>query len=350
MLAANESGAPPPRRAPRHALVTGASGFIGSHLVRILLEEGVRVRALVQDGVPLHNLEGLDIERIPGDLRDPGSLERAVAGCDTIFHLGAIFAFWLPDASEMYRVNVEGTVRLLSIARAAGVELVIHTSSIAALGTRAGGAPADETTMFNNWDTADHYILSKYIGEVEALRFNQLGLPVIAVNPAFPFGDGDIAPTPTGLLVQRYVSGQNPFIFRGGFNVVSVRDVARGHWLAARRGRPGERYILGGHNLTYRTFGDAVCAEARVPLPRWEVPVAPFAAMGKVLEWVSDHVTHKPPLMVDKSLRYSTERFLYFDIGKATSELGYAPRPYQDAIAESVAWFKTGRDRRLAES
>lgn len=347
MPAGNQNEA---RARPEIALVTGASGFIGSHVVRRLLDEGVRVRALVQDGALLHNLRGLDVEQIPGDLRDEASIARAVAGVDTVFHLGAIFAYWLPDAADMYRVNVEGTVRLLSAARAAGVRLVVHTSSIAAIGTLPGEEQSDETTMFNNWDTADHYILSKYIGETEALRWNALGLPVVVVNPAFPFGENDIAPTPTGLLVQRYISGQNPFVFRGGFHVADVRDVARGHWLAALHGRPGERYILGGHDVTYRKFGDDVCTLAGVALPKWEVPTAPFAAVGKVLEWVSDHVTGRPPLMVDKALRYTTGRHLYCRIDKAKRELGYEPGPLHDALARSVEWFKTGRDQRLAES
>lgn len=333
---------------PRVALVTGASGFIGSNLVKILLEEGVTVRALVQKGVPLQNLDGLAVERVEGDLRDEASLERAMRGCDTLFHLAAIFAYWLPDPSVMYRVNVEGTIALLRAAQAAGVKKVVHTSSIASLGTLPGEAMADETTPFNNWDTADHYILSKYMGELEALRFNSLGLPVTVVNPAFPFGGGDIAPTPTGILIQRYIDGQNPFVFKGGFNAAHVKDVARGHWLAALHGKPAEKYILGGHNVSYREFANLVTKIAGVKPPKWEVPTAPFAAVGRVLEWVADHVTHKQPAMVDKSLRYSTERFLYFDIGKARRELGYEPSPFEDAVKEAVAWFQTGRQARLS--
>jgi dihydroflavonol-4-reductase len=330
------------------ALVTGASGFIGSHVVRLLVEEGVKVRALVQQGVPLANLDDVPVERVAGDLLDGHSLERALEGCDTLFHLAAIFAYWLPDPSLMYRVNVEGTVRLLAAAKARGIQRVVHTSSIAAIGASADPAGADEETPFNSWDTADHYVLSKYISELEALAWNARGLPVVVVNPAFPYGANDIAPTPTGVLIQRYISGQNPFVFRGGFNIVDVKDVARGHVLAAKRGRPGERYILGGHNLTYRQFADAVTEAAGVPRPRWEVPTAPFARVGRVLEWVSDNVTRRPPLMVDRSLRYSTERNLWFRIDKARRELGYEPGPWRPAIEDAVRWFKVGRDKRLA--
>jgi len=335
---------------PRVALVTGASGFIGSNLVRLLLDEGVKVRALIQKGVPLQNLDGMQIEQVPGDLLDQASLAPALQGCDTLFHLAAIFAYWLPDPSLMYRVNVEGTVSLFQAARAAGVKRVIHTSSIAAIGTKPGEEMADENTLFNNWDTADHYIMSKYMGELEALKFNGRGLDVTAVLPCFPYGKNDILPTPTGLLIQRYISGKNPFVFRGGFNVVNVKDVAQGHWLAALKGRPGERYILGGHNVTYRQFANLVSELAGVKPPRWDVPTAPFARIGKVCEWLSDHVTHKPPLMVDRSLRYSTERYLYCDIGKAQRELGYQPGPLELAIAEAVRWFKVDREQRLLGS
>jgi dihydroflavonol-4-reductase len=333
---------------PEVALVTGASGFIGSHLVRVLLEQGVKVRALVQAGAPLQNLSGLEIEQVEGDLLDLGSLEKALQGCDTVFHLAAIYAYWLPQPSLMYRVNVEGTIALLRAARAANVKRFVHTSSIAALGTLQGQELADETTAFNNWDTADHYVLSKYMSDLEALRFNLQGLPVVVVNPTFPFGSNDIAPTPTGILIQRYMTGQNPFVFRGGMNIVHVRDVAQGHFLAALKGRPGERYILGGQNITHHDFAHTVTRIAAVKPPRWEVPTAPFARMGQMLEWVSDHVTHRPPLMVDKSLRYSTGRYLYFDSGKARRELGYTPGPIEDALAEAVRWFRTDRESRLS--
>jgi dihydroflavonol-4-reductase len=338
---------------PKLALVTGASGFIGSQLVRVLLSEGVKVRALVQAGVPLQNLHGLPVEQIQGDLLDPHSLARALEGCDTLFHLAAIFAYWLRDPSLMYRVNVEGTIKLFDAALLAKVKRVVHTSSIAALGTLPGEEAADETTVFNNWDTADHYILSKYVSELEALKFNARGLPVVVVNPTFPFGTNDIVPTPTGLLIQRYMSGQNPFVFKGGFNMANVKDIARGHWLAALKGRPNERYILGGHNVTYRDFATKVCELAGVKPPRWQVPTAPFARVGRVMEWVSDNITHKPPLivgplMVEKRLRYSTERFLYCDIAKARRELGYEPGPWEEALAEAVEWFAKGRNDRLA--
>ena len=333
---------------PQTALVTGASGFIGSHVVRILVDQGVRVRALVQKGVPLQNLDGVDVEQVEGDLLDVASLERAVSGCDTLFHMAAIFAYWLPDPSLMYRVNVEGVGRMFAAARAAGVKKVIHTSSIAAVGTLPGEEIADETTMFNNWDTADDYILSKYIGEMEALKANAPDFPVVVVNPVFPFGSNDIAPTPTGMLIERYAKGQNPSYFGGGMNAANVKDIAWGHWLAALQGRPGERYILGGHNVTYKEFGDLVCATAGQKPPKWLVPLKPMAFMGRINEWIADHITHRPPLFADKALRYTADRCLYFDISKARRELGYEPGPLEDAVSDAVEWFLRGRDARLA--
>lgn len=337
-----------PLYTPRVALVTGASGFIGSHVVRILLDQGVKVRALVQQGVPLQNLDGLDVEQIPGDLLDGDSLAAAVQGCDTLFHMAAIFDFWLPDPTLMYRVNVEGTVRLLRAAQAAGVERVIYTSSVASIGTLPGDEVADETVPFNNWAVADDYVLSKYIAEGEAIRFNLHGLPVISVCPCFPFGAGDIAPTPTGLLIQRYVDGENPFVFRGGFNAVNVKDVAWGHWLAAQRGRPGEKYILGGQNVTYREFADLTCKIAEVKAPKWEVNGDFFALMGRVNEWFA-RLTGIKPYVVEKGVKFIAGRHIFCDVGKARRELGYEPRPLEEGITEAVEWFKEGRDRALGE-
>jgi len=332
---------------PKVAMVTGASGFIGSHLVKILLDQGVRVRALVRRGDPLGNLHGLDIEQIEGDLLDDSSLRRCLEGCDTLFHLAAVFAYWLPDPAVMYRVNIHGTRNLLSCANEVGIDRVVYTSSIAAIGVEPGKAVSDETTIFNDWTTADHYILSKYMAELEALSFNRHGLDVVAVNPCFPFGSQDIAPTPTGLLIQRYLSGKNPVWLPGGFNGVNVKDVAMGHWLAALAGRPGERYILGGDNVTYKDFGIEVCELAGAPRPKYELKTNLISFLGKINEWIADNVTHKEPLLVDKAIRYTGGRYLWFDSSKAKRELGYSPGSLTDGLLDAVAWFSGERDRVL---
>ncbi|MBZ0252079.1 MAG: NAD-dependent epimerase/dehydratase family protein [Candidatus Methylomirabilis sp.] len=334
---------------PRFALVTGGAGFIGSHVVQTLLKEGVKVRVMVKPGEPTGNLDGLDIEQVEGDLLNPDSLRRALEGVDTLFHMAAIYAIWLPDPSLMYKVNVLGTISLFNIAKELGIEKVVYTSSVAAVGTGEGPVPSTEETIFNNWLTADHYIYSKYLSENEAIKFNLKGLPVTAVNPVLPIGWGDIAPTPTGDLVMRYVSGKNPVWFPGGMNAANVRDVARGHWLAALRGRPGERYILGGENITYKDFGFMVCRVAGVGEPKYEVKPGIIEFLGTINEWLSTNVTHKKPMFVNKGMKSIGGRYLYFDISKAKRELGYDPGPLEGAVKEAVDWFKNGRDAALAK-
>ncbi|MGB5813533.1 MAG: SDR family oxidoreductase [Polyangiales bacterium] len=336
----------PTSHQPRFALVTGAAGFIGSNLVHVLIENGVRVRALVLPGVGTQNLDGLGIEKVEGDLRDSASLAGAVAGCDTVYHLGAIFDYWIPEAVEMFRVNVEGTIALLKASRAAGVKRFVHCSSVAAIGTLPGEDAADEGTPFNNWETADDYTLSKYIAENEAMRFNDSVMEVVCGLPCLPFGRNDISPTPTGLLAQRYATGQNPSVFTGGANVVNVRDVAAGLHLCATRGRPGESYILGGHNVTYAEFARVLCAAAGSKIPRMTVNPAKLAWLGRINEWIAG-VTGIKPYFAQKGMLFLGGRFLYFDITKAKSELGYAPTPLDLTLAETARWFLDERDRVL---
>ncbi len=333
---------------PRVAMVTGASGFIGSHVVQCLLEQGVEVRALLRRGDPMNNLYGLDIEVFEGDLLDAESLRSCMQGCDTLFHLAAIYAYWLPDPAVMYRVNIHGSCQLMEMALELGVEKVVHTSSIAALGAKEGETSADESTLFNDWLTADHYVLSKYMADLEVQRFVHRGLNLCVVNPTFPFGTNDIAPTPTGVLVQRYVSGKNPVWLPGGLNVAYVRDIARGHVLAAQKGRPGERYILGGHNMTYEAFGREICRLAGVAEPKYELNPRVVSFVGRMNEWFADHVSKREPLIVNKAIQYTGNKFLYFDVNKAVTELGYHVTPSEVALKETVAWFKAGREERLA--
>jgi len=335
------------KHTPKVAMVTGGSGFIGSHVVRMLVEEGVSVRVLVRKGDPLNNLYGLAVELVEGDLLDRESIRQCMRGCDTVFHLAAVYAYWLPDPSLMYRVNIHGSRNLMEVALLEGVKKVVHTSSIAAVGTTEAESCADEATPFNDWLKADHYVMSKYIADLEVLRYASAGLDVSVVNPTFPFGENDIAPTPTGYLVQRYVSGKNPVWLPGGLNVGYVADIARGHLLAARHGRMGERYILGGHNITYREFGEKVCSMAGVAMPRFELNPNMVSFAGRINEWIADNVTHREPLLVNKAIQYMGYKYLYFDLRKAESELGYVVRPLEVALKESVEWFMEGREQRL---
>ena len=328
---------------PERALVTGGAGFIGASLVRLLLERGVSVRVMKVPGDPATNLRDVmdQIDLVDGDLLDPASLRRALEGCDTLFHLAAIYAIWLPVPRRMFDVNVQGTRNILSVARELGVSRVVHTSSIAAVGSRGDKRPADETCGFNAWDIASDYVLSKYISELEAQRFAQEGLNVTIVNPAFPFGWGDIGPTPTGAMIQLLLKGM-PVIMGGGLNAVGVTDVAMGHILAAERGRVGARYILGGENDTYAGFAKRVAQVAGIRGPRMTLPGKLFLAGGRIGDLLADHVTHSKPLVAHKTVAYTVDRNLWFDISRAKAELGYDPAPLDQHIEQAVRWFREG--------
>lgn len=322
--------------------VTGGSGFIGSHVVRRLLELGKDVTVLVLPGDPAPLLDGLPVRRVEGDLAEEGTLAVAMQGCDLVFHLAAIYALWLPRPALMYEVNVGGTRRMLAAAAKAGVKRLVHTSSIAAVGYLAGRGVADETTRFDEWDVADDYVLSKYISELEALRPDHLAaLDVVAVNPAFPFGPGDIAPTPTGRMVDTALKGLMPVYVDGGLNAVDVRDVAEGHLLAAERGRPGERYILGAHNLTFEEIGHLIARVADRKPPRFRAPTGMMTRLAGVTELVSERITRRPPMMTPQSVAYMAGRYLWFSVDKARAELGYAPRPAEQAMRAAVQWFRS---------
>ena len=240
----------------------------------------------------------------------------------------------------MFEVNVEGTRNLMSAARNAGVRRVVHTSSIAAVGVLPGTKVSDETTAFNDWKSPDPYVLSKYISELEALAANRDGLEVVAVNPAFPFGENDLAPTPTGRLIVNAMTGKMPFVVNGGFNAVYVGDVAEGHLLAAVHGRPGERYLLSGHNVSYADFGAKLAALLGRKQPKVKIPTKAAKTLGWMAEKFADHVTHKQPLATYRSISYTVGRHLYFSSHKAESELGYKVSPLDVAVKKSVSWFR----------
>ncbi len=327
---------------PPVAAVTGGTGFIGSQVVRLLHNAGVEVRVLTIPGDPATLLADLPIARIGGDIASGAGLEQLMRGADAVFHLAAIYALWLPNRSRMFEVNVGGTRNIMAAARRAGIKRVVHTSSIAAVGYRNGKAVSDETDSFNDWELADDYVLSKYISEVEALAANGDGLDVVVVNPAFPLGHGDIGPTPTGRIVRETLRGRLPFAVKGGLNVVDVRDVAAGHVLAWRHGRAGQRYILGGDNVSNRELSSMICKLGGRSEPRFVMPTTPLRFAGQLSESVAQRVTHRAPMLTERSVAYTAGRHLFFDVSKARDELGYAPKPASEAIAASVAWFVGG--------
>ncbi|HTY41114.1 MAG TPA: hopanoid-associated sugar epimerase [Thermoanaerobaculia bacterium] len=319
-------------------LVTGGTGFVGSHVVRALLARGRSVRCLVRPGSRRDNLAGLDVELAEGDLTDPASLERALAGVATLYHVAADYRLWTRDPEELYRANAGGTENILAAAAKAGVSRVVYTSSVAALGLTEDGSPANEETPVVRDRIVGHYKKSKYDAERVALSWARRGLPVVIVNPSTPIGEGDIKPTPTGQMIVDFVNRRMPAYVDTGLNLVDVRDVAAGHLLAAERGRPGERYILGNRNMTLKEILDRLAAITGLPAPRTRLPHWVPLSAAAVATGIA-RVTGKPPRFSLESVRMSTHR-MYFDASKAVRELGLPQTPVEQALSRAVAWFR----------
>ncbi len=323
------------------AAVSGAGGFIGSAVVRKLVEGGRKVRALVEPSASTRNLDDLpaaQVERVTVDVCDYEGMARALTGVSAYYHLAAIYRVWLPDPSLIYRVNLEGTTTSLLAAQAASVPKIVYTSSIAAIGLRPDGAPSDETVAWNLHAIANEYVLTKMLSERIAMNFAKT-LPIVVVNPAFPFGPRDIAPTPTGKIVLAILRGEVPGTTPSGFCAIDVDDVAAAHVAAETKGRIGERYILGDHNIAFHDFAHLVAEIAGVKAPRLRLPgwLGAGAALG--MELWSDHVTHTEPRATYRSVAY-LQRSAYFDPGKARRELGLASRPLEQSIERAVRWFR----------
>lgn len=332
------------------AAVSGATGFIGSAVVRRLVAAGRRVRALVEPGADTKNLDALRaeaaarVERVVVDVCDRPAMAHALAGCSAYYHLAAIYRQWMRDRAPIYWVNVEGTTASLLAAREAGVQRIVYTSSIAAIGLRDDGVPSDESVAFNLYDIASDYILTKHLSERIALSFAEAGLPVVVVNPAFPFGPGDIGPTPTGALLLAVLRGEMPAVAEGGICAVDVDDVAAGHVAAETKGRVGERYILGNHNVTFRELVELTASIAGVRAPKRTMPSWLGRGIALGMELWADHVSKRPPRTTLSSVRY-VQRKAFFDASKARRELDFPCTPLADSIARAVRFF---RDRGMA--
>jgi dihydroflavonol-4-reductase len=320
-------------------LLTGATGFVGSAVLRELVRAGRPVRALVRPGSDRRNLDGVQVEIVDGDLTDPASLEHAVKGCEALFHVAADYRLWVPDPDRMHSINVEGTRNLMRAAVAAGVRRVVYTSSVATLGYHSDGTPADEKTASTLEDMIGPYKRTKFLAEAEVRNLaDREGLPAVIVNPSTPVGPGDIKPTPTGRMIVDAASGRMPAYVDTGLNLVHVDDVARGHLLAMERGRIGERYILGGENLTLREILAEVAAITgrRPPLLRlshqW---VIPYAVLSEFLAGFSG----KAPRVTLDALRMSRKK-MFFSSEKAKTDLGYRHRPVIEALRDAVGWFR----------
>ncbi|MDX1540621.1 MAG: NAD-dependent epimerase/dehydratase family protein [Geminicoccaceae bacterium] len=322
-------------------LVTGGTGFIGAAVVRALLARGEGVRVLVRAGSRTDNLDGLDLERVRGDLNDPASLRAACQGIRRLYHLAADYRLWVPDPERLLRTNVAGTKSLLAAAAAAGVERVVYTSSVATLGLRADGGAADESLSARPAELIGPYKKSKHAAEQRVLEMvEQRGLPVVVVNPSTPVGPRDLRPTPTGRLVLEAARGRIPAYVDTGLNLVHVDDVALGHLLAMDGGRVGERYILGGDNLSLGHILEIIARLVGRRPPRVRLPaqlVLPFAWLGEL--WVRSAGGSEPLMTVD-GVRMSQKR-MYFTSAKAEAELGYRHRPASEALADAVRCFRT---------
>jgi len=320
-------------------LVTGATGFVGSAVARALIRRGHRVRVLARPGGDRRNIAGLDVAVAEGDLGDEASLARAVAGCRFVVHVAADYRIWVPDPDAMLRANVAGTMALMRAALAAGVERIVHCSSVAALGLNADASPADEVTAVNEASVVGIYKKSKYRGEQAVLAMvREQGLPAVIVNPAAPIGPRDIKPTPTGRMIADAASGRMPAYVDTGLCVVHVDDVAEGHVLALEHGRIGERYILGGENLSLRDLLGLVAGSVGRRPPRIRLPAALLWPVAMGFEGLA-RVSSIEPLVTRDHLRMSRKK-MFFSHAKAARELGFTPRPAAEAVADAVAWFR----------
>jgi dihydroflavonol-4-reductase len=321
------------------AFVTGATGFVGSHVARVLAEQGANLRLLVRAGSDTRNIEGLNAERAVGDLRDPASIEKAMAGCDTVFHVAADYRLWVRDPEQMYLANVEGTRTILAAARKNGVRRVVHTSSVATMGFTSNGHLADEDSPVKLEGMIGPYKRSKFMAEQLALEAGASGMDVVVVNPTTPVGEQDIRPTPTGRIVVDFLKKKFPAYVDTGLNLVDVRECARGHLTALEKGRSGERYILGGENLTLKQILDKLAEITGLPSPRVKVPYVMALATGVVDEMVTGRILGKEPRATIDAVRMGRKK-MFVSSGKAERELGWNPSPVEDALRRAVEWFQ----------
>ncbi len=320
----------------RRALVTGAAGFIGSHVVRALLASGVEVRALHLPGEPLDNLDGLPVERVPADVTDAGAVARAVRGCELVFHLAAVYALWLPDPDLLRAVNVEGTATVLAAARRAGVRRVVYTSSIARFGGQGRDRDATEASPFAF--TGEAYARSKSEAHEVARSFAADGLDVTIVAPCGPIGPGDVRPTPTGRLLLTAARAPVIAVADTAVNVLDVRDCAAGHLLAAERGRAGVSYLLGNENLSLRQLAATALEVLGRSKPIVTVPFPLLDLAAASLEAVADRVTRRAPL-ISRGGVDCARRGLRADCARAFGELGLPRRPVADSIRDALRWW-----------
>jgi len=318
-------------------LITGATGFIGSAVARNLAAKGYQLRVMVRRPDHLPNIKDLDVETVEGDLEKPETFEKCLDGCDGLFHIAAWYTMWTLERDKLFRINVDGTRRLLEKALEMGIRRVLYTSSVAAIGKPPDGPGTEETEWNLDW-VKDPYVTSKHLALQEALKVAEKGLNLVIVCPSAPLGPGDIGPTPTGQMVCDFLNGGTPIYFDGGLNIIDVDDLAEGHYLAYTKGKTGEKYILAGRNMTLKEIYDLLSEISGVPAPKMKLPSGMAYFMGWMLETWANLVTKKHPLITLPGARmialpphYSNE--------KAVRELGLTNRPIEETFRRSIEYL-----------
>ena len=320
------------------AFVTGATGFVGSHVAELLQQQGAELRLLVRANSRTENIDFLKADRIVGDLQDFESLRKGMSGCDAIFHVAADYRLWVRDPEEMYRANVDGTLAIMDAARQASVKRVVYTSSVATMGFLSDGTIADEDTPVDVSHMIGHYKKSKFMAEQAALAAGRAGAPVVVVNPTTPIGERDIKPTPTGRIILDFLNRNFPAYVDTGLNLADVREVARGHLLALEKAKPGERYILGGENLTLKQILDKLGGITGLPSPSLKVPHGVALGFAAFDQFFTGVVRRKEPRATIEAVQMGRKK-MFASSAKAERELGYHALPVQDALRRACAWF-----------
>jgi dihydroflavonol-4-reductase len=319
--------------------VTGATGFVGAHVARHLAAQGAQLRLLVRATSNLANLEGLDAETVVGDLREPETLRVPIRGCDAVMHVAADYRLWVRDPKAMYAANVEGTRGLLRLAREEGVRRSVYTSSVATMGFKTDGTIVDEATPVSLDDMIGHYKRSKFLAEQVALESARAGQEVMILNPTTPIGSRDVKPTPTGRIIVDFLNRKFPAYMDTGLNLVDVREVARAHGEALEMGRPGERYILGGENLSLKQILDKMAAITGLPSPKMKVPHGVAMGFAYFDEFFSGRLLGREPRATVEEVRMGKKK-MFASSAKAERELGFRVLPVDDALRSAIEWFR----------
>jgi dihydroflavonol-4-reductase len=319
--------------------LTGATGFVGSHVARSLAAQGADLRLLVRPASDLRNIQELQAERVIGDLRDTVSLKKAVAGCDVIFHVAADYRLWVRDPEQMYRSNVEGTRAILEAARENRVRRVVYTSSVATMGFQSNGHLADEDSPVSLANMIGPYKRSKFMAEEIAVEAGRSGMDVVVVNPTTPVGERDIKPTPTGRIVVDFLKKKFPAYVDTGLNLVDVAECARGHVAALEKGKSGERYILGGENLTLKQILDKLAVITGLPSPSIKVPHVVALATGVVDQVFTGYIRNREPRATIDAVRMGRKK-MFVSSSKAERHLGWKIVPVDGALRRAVEWFQ----------